>query len=275
MQSLKQIEGKEEGAIVEIVQPISLERAKTAFAKFEEFKKDLLGENDSVKIGDKVYLKKSAWRKWALVCSVSDEIISEKRVPETAKDAEGNFTWYFTVRAFHAQSGRQSIGVASASFKEKSKWAHEEHDIRALAHTRAKSRGIADLIGGGELSAEEIEPEENPGEKVSAAKKVGAKVAEQEKSEDAFSAEYYLDRLQWYTAENGKNRPWKAGDKWGWCSATIGFGNPGVLEYAKPVVDAAQDDPRGFVEVGSEEVSYDKDKGRLFRVKKGASIPTL
>jgi len=50
--------------------------------------------------------------------------------------------------------------AAIASSKEKSRWAHEEHDVYALAHTRAKNRAIADLIGGGEVSAEEIESEQ-------------------------------------------------------------------------------------------------------------------
>ena len=155
-----------------------------------------------------------------------------------------------------------------------------QNTVLKIAKKRSFVDGMLSITGASRIFTQDVAEEEE--EKVSAAKPVGSGTAksdsvptESKKSEDAFSAEYYLDRLQWYTAENGKNRPWKAGDKWGWCSATIGFGNPGVLEYAKPVVDAAQDDPRGFVEVGPEEISYDKDKGRLFRKKIGASIPIL
>jgi hypothetical protein len=39
------------------------------------------------------------------------------------------------------------------------RFAHLDHDVRATAHTRGKNRAIADLVGGGEVSAEELEGE--------------------------------------------------------------------------------------------------------------------
>ena len=146
-------------ASVEIVAPIDVNRLAEAFKTFQEFKQRLLTKDDSVTIGGRQYLKKSAWRKWALACSVSDEIISFDRVPPQGKDQDGNFSYRVVVRAFHEKSGRSSVGVAVASKKEKKDWAHEEHDIFALAHTRAKNRAIADLVGGGEVSAEEMTSE--------------------------------------------------------------------------------------------------------------------
>lgn len=144
---------------VEIVAPIDVNRLAEAFKTFQEFKQRLLTKDDSVTIAGRQYLKKSAWRKWALACSVSDEIISYDRVPAQGKDQEGNFSYRIVVRAFHEKSGRSSVGVAVASKKEKKEWTHEEHDIFTLAHTRAKNRAIADLVGGGEVSAEEMTSE--------------------------------------------------------------------------------------------------------------------
>jgi len=51
-----------------------------------------------------------------------------------------------------------------ASWSERKDWAHKEHDIFALGHTRAKNRAIADLVGGGEVTAEEVLASEAPGE---------------------------------------------------------------------------------------------------------------
>jgi hypothetical protein len=61
-------------------------------------------------------------------------------------------------------TGRSSVGVAIASWSEKKEWAHVEHDVFALCHTRAKNRAIADLVGGGEVSAEELIPSEGHSE---------------------------------------------------------------------------------------------------------------
>jgi len=63
------------------------------------------------------------------------------------------------VEAYHPSTGRSSIGTAIASSREKDRWAHEEHDVYTLCHTRAKNRAIADLVGGGEVSAEEVSPD--------------------------------------------------------------------------------------------------------------------
>ena len=61
---------------VEIVAPINVDRLAEAFRTFQEFKQRLLTKEDSITIAGRQYLKKSAWRKWALACGVSDEIVS-------------------------------------------------------------------------------------------------------------------------------------------------------------------------------------------------------
>mgnify|MGYP001618310715 CR=1 FL=1 len=145
-------------AIIEIVAPLDIDRLAQAFKKFEDFKARLLKPEDSVMIQGRPYLKKSAWRKWALACGLSDDIVTWERVPARGHDKEGNLIYRVIARAMHEPTKRSSLGVGVAARKEKANWAHEEHDIFALAHTRAKNRAIADLVGGGEVSAEEVEP---------------------------------------------------------------------------------------------------------------------
>jgi len=100
-------------------------------------------------ISGKPYLKKSGWRWIAVHFQLSDEIIAEKL--EQKKDV---FVWRITVRVT-SPNGRFTTGVASCSSKER-QFAHLEHDVYSTAHTRAKNRAISDMVGGGEVSAEEI-----------------------------------------------------------------------------------------------------------------------
>jgi hypothetical protein len=59
--------------------------------------------------------------------------------------------------AIVAPNGKTSVGVGACSSEERS-FTHSDHDIRSTAWTRAVNRGISDLIGWGEVSAEEVLP---------------------------------------------------------------------------------------------------------------------
>jgi len=62
--------------------------------------------------------------------------------------------------------GRRAFGVGGCTTKEilskRSGNDRAYHDAVACAHTRAKERAIADLVGGGEVTAEEIGYEDKP-----------------------------------------------------------------------------------------------------------------
>jgi len=94
--------------------------------------------------------KKSAFRKLAKFYGVSTEILEKSS--ETHKDK--SYTWHFTVKAW--QGAVQTTGEGSCTNNEKGR-ERTIHDTKATAHTRAKSRAISDLIGFGQVSAEEIE----------------------------------------------------------------------------------------------------------------------
>jgi len=120
------------------------------FKSLGELKTRLLDpKTDIVKIGGKDCIKRTGTRKMATAFIVSDRIIKDER-----EMVDGIETWRFWVEA-RAPNGRVSIGIGSCSSNEKKNM--REHDVYATAHTRAKSRAILDLIGVGEVSAEEME----------------------------------------------------------------------------------------------------------------------
>lgn len=120
-----------------------------AWENYQELKTKLLDSNDYQKIQDRQYIKKSGWRKLQTAFGISDELIKEER-----KDYKTYFAFEITTKV-SAQNGRSAFGVGSCASNER-RFAHPEHDVRSTAHTRAKNRAISDLIGGGEVSAEEV-----------------------------------------------------------------------------------------------------------------------
>lgn len=132
---------------------MSPETAKKAMQTYQAICKSMLDPSDFQKIGDKEFKKKSAWRKLARAFSISDEIIKEEH--EINEKYE---VWRIHVKAY-TQGGRAAIGVGSCSSRERN-FAHMDHDIYAIAHTRAKNRAISDIIGSGEVSAEELDTKE-------------------------------------------------------------------------------------------------------------------
>jgi hypothetical protein len=133
-----------------LLRPVaSIDEVVEAWESYQDLKHRLLNEKDYQQINGENYIKKSGWRKIQTAFGISDELIAEKR-----KDYGKYFVYEVTVKV-SANSGRFAFGVGSCSSKERN-FAHEEHDIRAIAHTRSKNRAISDLVGGGEVSAEEV-----------------------------------------------------------------------------------------------------------------------
>ncbi len=279
--ALSQMEPKNE--IVKsagLAKPVeSTEKLAAYFNEYVKLCQEIVKPEDKQKIivrvdgkeQEKYFTKKSGWRKLATAYCISTR---EGRREQRVDREDGSFVIESHVIAYSPVTNREVEGIGKCDSKELPGGDKKlEHDVSAKAYTRASNRAISDFIGSGESSAEEMEPEES--DKISSAKKVGSKTAEEpQKSEDAFSAEYYLDRLNWFTREGTKNRAWKAGDSWGWANVTL-FNGEGIAEYAAAIVHAIEDSGKDSVEVGVEEISYDKPRGRLTRKKVGASIPTL
>lgn len=138
----------------ELVSPADPKRVLEVMRRFEEFKRQALNQNDFVvlEIGKekKPYIKKSGWMKYALACQLS----LEKRDERLEERADGSKVYHYTYRAV-SPNGRYADAVGSASTTERT-FTHPDHDVRALAQTRACNRAISNLVAGGEVSAEEM-----------------------------------------------------------------------------------------------------------------------
>jgi hypothetical protein len=136
-----------------------VERAKKEWANYIELTNAIIDESDYQTVGSgpnqKKFKKKSAWRKYARFFDITDEIIKQ----DIIRNKEGKIIEVITVVLAHAPNGRTTPGVGACSIDER-KFAHQNHDILATSHTRAKSRAISDLIGSGEVSAEEVDGSE-------------------------------------------------------------------------------------------------------------------
>ncbi len=150
-------EEKEQKSIVlaPVMPRVTAEKAAEQWALFEALKSKLLSSEDYQSIAGKCYIKRSGFRKIAVYFGISDRILKEERADRT----DGSFTWRITAEAI-APNGRSCVGVGACDSRER-KFAHIEHDVYSIAHTRAKSRAISDLVAGGVVSAEEMSPEEN------------------------------------------------------------------------------------------------------------------
>jgi len=163
-----------------IVAPVvTPEQAKLAWQQFSDLKSALLTKSDYQvltmrtmdrgmwKIVQKPFVKKAGWRKLATAFNLSVEVIKEERKEYAEmpyKDGKNiimkpGFVHEVVARAT-AMNGRHMDGTGSCASNERG-FAHLEHDVRGTAETRAKNRAISDLIGGGEVSAEEMENNED------------------------------------------------------------------------------------------------------------------
>lgn len=155
-----------EGEIVEptslirldpIVRPaVSTEAAIQAWDEYQNLKKRIASKEDFQTIQGKDFPKKSLWRKLATFFNLSIEVAQEKEI----KNEDGSIDFDVIYRAI-APNGRSTIGDGSCNSQEKKDrhgnvLTNSRHNTRGTAHTRAFNRAVSNLIGGGEVSAEEI-----------------------------------------------------------------------------------------------------------------------
>jgi len=163
---------------------VNVEDAIKAWEEYQGLSKAICTKADVQIIQGREFKKKSFWRKIDKFFGLSLELISEKEevknaliriqkgskkeieyyplnsLPEIkdSKTEQVKKTFVFTVvyRAT-APNGQYMDGDGACDTWEDG-YADSYHNVRATAHTRAKNRAIADLVGFGEVSAEEIRP---------------------------------------------------------------------------------------------------------------------
>ena len=156
--------------------PVSVAHAVQQMREYQELTQQLLEPSDYQMIGGKKFKKKSAWRKYGRAFNISDQVVSEE-----IQRSDDGFPVFARIRVRAMSAGGRSAEAdhechvsekccpaARASACEKRHdhcpggcdgrvhWSHPG-DIPATATTRAKNRAISDLIGAGEVSAEELD----------------------------------------------------------------------------------------------------------------------
>jgi len=125
---------------------------------------DLSMPEQLLALDGKVFRKKGYWRAIALAFLISILIERDERVIiGELEDGTPNYAYHVTVRAT-LPNGRSVIGdgTCTAAEKTRGKLRATEHNVRSHAHTRAFNRAVSNLVGFGEVSAEEIGDEPVP-----------------------------------------------------------------------------------------------------------------
>lgn len=160
------------------------------YETFDKIKMELLDEDqDLTNISGSIHVNKSGWRKIATMFNLSIETFEDERILEEREEGHDILSWRVKARVT-APNGKVSVGSGMAASNESNymvalenwpenldqndpnvlrvdgKWrvlqdpsSIKEHNIYAVAETRAKNRAISDMVGGGEVSAEEMDAE--------------------------------------------------------------------------------------------------------------------
>lgn len=140
--------------------PLDTAQVVAGMQAYQQMLPQLLDAKDYQDAGrGKKFVKKSGWRKISRAFNLSTQIVSVaiERAPDGSAQRASAI-----VRAI-APNGQVSDGdgycdVAEDRFSsDRGNKSKLENDLRATATTRAKNRAISDLVGMGEVSAEEVD----------------------------------------------------------------------------------------------------------------------
>lgn len=152
-----------------LVAPVcSVQESVRIFKEFEQAKKEILTSKDVIWFGDdgrptvegqgNPHIKRSGWRKLARFFGLSWDIVS---ISQAIPMQNGGYMYKTKVRIWHPAGASiiaEGVTTSKDPFLSKSgrKEANEE-DVIMKSETVAINRGIDDILGGGEVSAEELE----------------------------------------------------------------------------------------------------------------------
>lgn len=144
----KELVAQQPGIVMPAVSP---EEAIAAWKAYQALKVKITEQEDIQLIQGKQFHKKSYWRKVATFFNLSVEVVEERE----DKSDPTNIAWDFTFKAT-APNGRYAYGTGSCDQLEGGR-KNTRHNTRTKAETRAFNRAVSNLVGGGEVSAEEME----------------------------------------------------------------------------------------------------------------------
>ena len=136
------------------------ERSVEAFAAYQRLQAqlDTALKDCTCKIKGKLYRKKSYWRAVGMSFKLSVDLLQEQQL--TAPNNEKDWGWMATYCA-RAMNGQYAVGDG-ACFASEKRGNDTVHNVRSAAHTRAYNRAVSNLVGFGEVSAEEFNREAPP-----------------------------------------------------------------------------------------------------------------
>jgi len=143
-----------------VLLPVSVDEAKEAMRAYQQVTAAILDRTDWQGTPGQPgsFIKKSGWRRIAKAYGLSLELVAQDvdRDPETGAPLRAQTV----MRASHP-NGQHMDGVGYCSsdesrFRTASGRQKLENDLRATAATRAANRAISDLVGVGQVSAEEV-----------------------------------------------------------------------------------------------------------------------
>ena len=103
-----------------------------------------------MQIQGKTFRKRAWWRGAARMFNLGTQLISENRVQH-----DGDWG-YEVIYEAQASNGSTAIGDGACMASEKRGAMRTLHNVRAHAHTRAMNRAIANLVGFGEVTLDEL-----------------------------------------------------------------------------------------------------------------------
>lgn len=140
----------------EVLMPANADQVVEAMDAYQALLPRLLDEGDYQQAGDGKFVKKSGWRKIARAFNLSVELVSV----QVERDRAGKPTRAEAIAKAIAPNGQVQDADGYCSISEftgkRASDSKLENTLRATATTRAKNRAIADLVGMGEVSAEEV-----------------------------------------------------------------------------------------------------------------------
>jgi len=137
-----------------ILPSVTPEKAIEAWRQYQALKDSVKTKEDIQVIQGKEFLKKSYWRKIARFFNLSVAIVSEKET-QIKIDGHDVVAYHFIAKAT-APNGASAEASGTCDTGEKGGIGKSLHNTRAIAETRAWNRCVSNLIGGGEVSAEEM-----------------------------------------------------------------------------------------------------------------------
>lgn len=139
-----------------------------AFKDYQELQRglDAAMPEALITIQGRVFRRKPYWRAVARAFNLSVEQVSEGNIGSMDEKMQWGFSAVYRATAPNgAHADGDGACMAKEKYSQKKGWSEATvHNVRSMAHTRAFARAVSNLVGFGEVSAEEIDKDAPPDE---------------------------------------------------------------------------------------------------------------